>query len=156
MVSCPPVPINWDPYSSGQYNPTVFPRGAQRLVMYQMQMQTGHWFGHGEQTIMASAVFPLADAPTERNPLFRGPLPRQQNKSAISQLYRQAAFQTWRPRDHQSTGALVAKYKANFQLHMQVSPYAELQKRKNTITYIHLLQQSQRETVWESDRTTLL
>lgn len=89
---------------------------------------------------MPSVVFSSADAPTERNPLLRGPLPRQQNKRAILQLYRktmqQAGFQTRKLRDHQSTGALVPKYKASFQLHMQVSPNAELLKRKNTITYI--------------------
>lgn len=88
MVSCPLVLINWDPYSSGQYNPMLFPRGVQLLVMSQMQMQTGHCIDHCEQTIVPSAVFSLADAPTERNPLFRGPLPRQQNKRVILQLYR--------------------------------------------------------------------
>ena len=143
MVSCPLVPINWDPCSSGPYNPMVFPRGVQLLATSQMQMQTGHCFDHCELTIVPSVVFSLAGAPAERNPLFRGPLPRQQNKRAILQLYRktmpQAGFQTWRLGHHQSSGALVPKYKASFQLHLQVSPCAELQKRKNTITHIWLL-----------------
>lgn len=76
----------------------VFPRGVQLLVMSQMQMRTGHRFDDCEQTIVPSVVFSVADAPTERNPLFRGPLPRQQNKSDFAAVQKDNAtgwFSYW-------------------------------------------------------------